>query len=127
MNDIEMRDMLIDYMGRGFLENIIALFKQEPGLARHIPDMLSDTNVGVRLGTTALIEDLAGGFSHAIRDALPGLIALLSHENPTVRGDAAYVLGVMKEPSARDALLFLREDPNGDVREIVREALDALP
>lgn len=31
MNDQEMRDMLIDYMGRGFLDNIIALFKRPVG------------------------------------------------------------------------------------------------
>ena len=56
MTDDEMRDMLIEYMGKGFLENIIALFKQEPELARFLPDLLGQENLMVRLGATALVE-----------------------------------------------------------------------
>jgi hypothetical protein len=123
MNDDAMLAMLIEYMGKGFLENIIALFKQEPELARFIPDMLRQENVGVRLGTTALVEEMAGAHDQVLLRAVPGLIGLLEHENPTVRGDAAYVLGVMRAPAAREPLAALQNDENPAVREIASEAL----
>jgi HEAT repeat protein len=123
MNDDEMLTMLIEYMEKGFLENIIALFKQEPEFAKFIPDMLRQENVGVRLGTTALVEELAGAYDQILLRAVPGLIGLLEHENPTVRGDAAYVLGVMRAPAAREPLALLKDDDNRAVREIAADAL----
>jgi hypothetical protein len=118
--------MLVEYMGKGFLENIMALFKQEPGLARFIPDMISQENVGVRLGTTALVEEMAPGHAAILKCAMPGLITLLSNENPTVRGDAASLLGTIGDASARDPLSALLEDENAAVREVARIALEEL-
>ena len=126
MTDTEMRDMLVEYMGKGFLENIMALFKQEPGLARFIPDMISQENVGVRLGTTALVEELASEHAAILRHAAPGLITLLSNGNPTIRGDAASLLGTIGDASARDPLSALLEDGNAAVREVARIALEEL-
>jgi HEAT repeat protein len=123
MNDGAMRDMLIEYMGNGFLENIIALFRQEPELARFLPDMLGQESLAVRLGATALAEELAGDHDPALQHAVPGLIRLLGQENPTIRGDAAYVLGLMRAPDARAPLAALLNDEHAAVREIAAEAL----
>lgn len=123
MNDEELRAMLIEYMGKGFLENIIALMKQDPLAVRFIPDLLGDDALVVRLGATALVEELAREHRQALSSAVPGLLRLLAHENPTVRGDAANVLGIIGDRSARDALEKLRDDANPSVREIVLEAL----
>ncbi len=126
MHDEEMRDMLVEYMGKGFLENIVSLFKQEPALARFIPDMIGQENLGVRLGTTALVEELAAGHTHALRDAVPGLIELLKNANPTVRGDAASLLGTIRDASSRDAVEALLKDGNAAVRDVARIALDEI-
>ena len=104
MQDHEMKAMLIEYMGKGFLENIIALFKQDRSLYRFIADILGDENLRVRLGATALVEELVGSHGEELRAAVPGIIELLKHENPTIRGDAASVLGTIKDPSAIGAL-----------------------
>jgi HEAT repeat protein len=123
MNDDELRAMLIEYMGRGFLENIIALMKQDPLTVRFIPDLLGDDALVVRLGATALVEELAREHRQALSGAVPGLLRLLAHENPTVRGDAANVLGIIGDRSAREALKGLCGDANPLVREIALEAL----
>ena len=123
MNDLEMRDMLIDYMGRGFLDNIIALFKQDSTVYRFIPEMLGDENMRVRLGATALIEELAAVHHVELMAAVPGLIELLKHENPTIRGDAASALGIIKDSSAVDALQACLRDTHAGVREAARDAL----
>jgi len=123
MQDSEIKNMLVEYMGMGFLDNIIALFKQDRSLCRFVPDMLGDENMRVRLGTTALIEELSGEHKMELRNAVPGIIELLKHENPTIRGDAAYVLGIIKDRSAREALEACLHDSHVSVREVVNDVL----
>ena len=118
-----MQSMLIEYMGKGFLENIIALFRQEPELARFLPAMISDEQVAVRLGTTALVEELAAGMRGPLAAAVPGLVGLLGSGNPTVRGDAANLLGLIGDRKAAEPLRKLLVDPNAAVREIAVDAL----
>jgi HEAT repeat protein len=123
MNDDEMRAMLIEYMGRGFLENIVALMRQDASSVRFIPDLVGDDAIVVRLGATALVEELARDGRSALTAALPGLVALLGHENPTVRGDAANVLGIIGDLSALGPLRKLSGDANASVRQIAQEAV----
>jgi HEAT repeat protein len=123
MDDHEMKAMLIEYMGNGFLENIIAMLKQDSSLYRFIPDMLGDDNLRVRLGATALVEELVVEHQKELATAVQGLIGLLTHENPTIRGDAASVLGVIRDASAIDALRICLHDDHPGVREIARDAL----
>ncbi len=118
-----MKAMLIDYMGKGFLDNIIALFRQDATMYRFIADMLGDDNIRVRLGATALVEELAREHRKELKTAIPGLIALLRHENPTIRGDAASVLGIIKDKAAQRALREVLQDGHPGVREAARDAL----
>ncbi len=126
MQDREMKEMLIEYMGNGFLENIISLFKQDGSLYRFIPDMLGDENIRVRLGTVALVEELVAQHKDELRAAVPGLIELLRHENPTIRGDAASVLGTIRDRSARIALEGCLQDSHSGVREAAKDALSEI-
>jgi HEAT repeat protein len=118
--------MLIEYMGNGFLENIIALFKQDRSLYRFIADMLGDDNLRVRLGATALVEELVAEHREELKEAVPGIIELLRHENPTMRGDAASVLGIIKDPAAINALRVCLHDDHPGVREVARDALSEI-
>ena len=123
MDDNDLRAMLIEYMGRGFLENIIALMKQDPASVRFIPDLVGDDKIMVRLGATALVEELAKENRQILGGAVKGLVGLLSHENPTIRGDAANILGIIGDRSALEALRRLRSDEHPTVREIVQDVL----
>ncbi len=123
MHDFDMKEMLIDYMGRGFLDNIIALFRQDPSVYRHVADMIGHDNIRVRLGATALVEELAGDHRKELKDAVPGLVALLGHENPTIRGDAVSVLGMIRDENSLEAVKGCLLDDHPGVREAAREAL----
>lgn len=118
-----MKAMLIDYMGRGFLDNIIAMFKQDSTVYRFIGDMLGQENLHVRLGTFALVEELSKDHKEHLREAVPGLIGLLKHDNPTIRGDAASLLGTIRDRTARAALESCLQDTHAGVREAAKEAL----
>ena len=123
MQDHEMKALLIEYMGNGFLDNIIAMFRRDRSLFRFVADMLGAGNLRVRIGTVALVEELAAEHGSELRAAVPGLIELLNHGNPTVRGDAASVLGTIKDRSARAALEACLQDSHPGVRDAARDAL----
>jgi HEAT repeat protein len=80
----------------------------------------------VRLGTAALVEELAGNHPDELKVIVPGLTALLTHESPVVRGDTAYVLGIIRDHSAEVALRAALNDENPGVRESARGALEEI-
>jgi len=123
MTDTELKDMLIEYMGKGFLENIIDMFKHDPSLFRFLPDLISSENTRVKIGAVALVEELRDSFKDKIEETLPALVRLLENGDDTLRGDIAYLLSILNTPSAHDILKTLCNTENPDIREIVEETL----
>jgi len=123
MTDTELKDMLIEYMGKGFLENIIDMFKHDPSLFRFLPDLISSENTRVRIGAVAIVEELRDSFKDKIEETLPALVRLLENGDDTLRGDIAYLLSILNTPSAHDILKTLCNTENPDIREIVEETL----
>jgi len=120
----ELKQMIADYMEQGFLSNIIAMFKSDPSLYELVGTLLSDERLRVRMGMTALIEELHKTKPDEVRKALPSLLPLLGNESPTVRGDAAYLVGLIGDEEDRVVLKSLLNDPNPQVAEMVREILE---
>jgi len=120
----ELKQMIADYMEQGFLSNIIAMFKSDPSLYELVGTLLSDERLRVRMGMTALIEELHKTRPDEVRKALPSLLPLLGNESPTVRGDAAYLVGLIGDEEDRVVLKSLLNDPNPQVAEMVRDLLE---
>ena len=120
----ELKQMIADYMEQGFLSNIIAMFKSDPSLYELVGTLLSDERLRVRMGMTALIEELHKTRPDEVRKALPSLLPLLGNESPTIRGDAAYLVGLIGDEEDRVVLKSLLNDPNPQVAEMVREILE---
>jgi len=121
-----MKAMIGDYMEKGFLENIVDMFKHDRGLYPLIGDLMKDERMRVRLGISALFETLAEEDAGNIALSIPSIVALLDNENPTIRGDAAYLLGITGN---REAIPFLSEalhDEHDEVRRIATEAIDEI-
>ncbi|NOX20748.1 MAG: HEAT repeat domain-containing protein [Nitrospirae bacterium] len=119
----ELQQMIADYMEKGFLENIIDMFKHDPSLYEMIGDLIKDERMRVKLGITALMEELARERPEEVKKALPSLYPLLEDINPTVRGDAANLIGIIGDPEGLERLRPLLEDENPQVVEIAREFL----
>jgi len=118
--------MIADHMEHGFLENIIDMFKHDKSYYPFIGNMLGDERMGVRIGTVALVEALKAQDLNNVLLAIPGIAKLLGDPSPTIRGDAAYVLGIIGH---EDGLPYLEEahnDENPLVRETVEEAIHAI-
>ena len=118
--------MIADYMEKGFLENIIDMFKHDRTLYPLLGELMTDERMRVRLGITALVETLVKEDPDHITLSLCGIAGLLGNDNPTIRGDGAYLLGIIGH---HDALPFLSEllgDSNPDVQQTAREAIEEI-
>ena len=122
----ELLPMIADYMENGFLENIIDMFRHDVTLYALTGDLIQDERVRVRIGTTALLEELKKSDpDNAIR-AQEHLIPLLGHTDAVVRGDAANLIGIVGDKRSLPRLRVLLEDENNNVRLIAREAMQEL-
>jgi len=118
------KKMIADYMEKGFLDNIVDMFRHDSSLYSTIGDLLADERSRVRIGTVALVESLKEQDMEKIVSCIPSIAKSLSDENPTIRGDAAYLLGIIGH---RDGIPFLQDalkDENPLVRETAQDAID---
>ncbi|MFN3395422.1 MAG: HEAT repeat domain-containing protein [Thermodesulfovibrionales bacterium] len=123
MDNTELREMIADYMEKGFLENIIDMFKHDSDLYYMIADLIRDERIRVRLGITALVETLSVEDNGNIKKAIPNLLKYLKDDNPVVRGDVAYLIGIIGGDESIPYLMTLLNDPDYNVREIAQEAI----
>src|SRR5512139_348310 len=125
-NDQFLISLIADHMENGFLENIIDMFRHDSGLYPLIGSLIQDERVRVRIGITALMEELKKLDTANISGAVPGLLSILAHPAPLVRGDAANLLGITGDRSSLPALEKLLEDENENVRLIVKETIEEI-
>jgi len=120
----DMQKMIAEYMENGCLDNIIDMFKYDKTLYDYIPGLMTDERLRVRIGTIALLETLKKEDAESIGKAIQPLIPLLKDENPRIRGDVAYVLGLIGDRETIPVLeqMINNEDPNVGI--IVREAIE---
>ena len=118
-----MKKLIADYMENGFLENIVDMFRRDKNLYPLLGDILEDERGRVRLGIVALVEILRTTDLDNIVTAIPGIAGLLKSPNPTIRGDSAYLLGVIGHKDALPFLLDTSNDGNELVREIAGESI----
>lgn len=116
---------IAEFLGNGMLDELVALFKADPGLYQLLGELLADPRIGVRLGAAALVEELAvsdpGRRPVAAAALLPALVAA----DPVQRGDAAWLLGFVGGADELAALeTIAAQDSNVDVREAAAEAAE---
>ena len=119
----EMQKMIADYMENGLLDNIIDMFKYDKTLYDYLPGFMRDERLRVRIGTIALLETLVKEDVGNIGKAVLSLIPLLKDENPLVRGDVAYVLGLIGNTDTIPFLEEISDTADSNVRTIVQEAI----
>jgi hypothetical protein len=118
--------MVADYMDEGLLENIILMFRHDPGLYPMVAELLQDERIRVRMGAVALVESLAELDPDGMSAIAAAVAPLLADPSATIRGDAAYAVGLTGTNAHLEPLRRLRDDPFGDVREIAADAEAAI-
>lgn len=122
----DLLQMIGEYMENGFLENIIDMFRHDTTLYSLVGELIQDERVRVRLGVTALMEELRKIDPGHVMLALDHLMPLLDHADAVVRGDAANLIGIIGDRTSLPRLKALLDDENGSVRIIAREAVQEI-
>jgi hypothetical protein len=122
---LDMQTVIADFLELGHVENIVAMFRQDPACLGLTGALLQDERFRVRLGVAVLFEELLALASGPDLDgAVPSLQGLAGHGAPYVRGDAAHILALIGTPTALAALAGFRGDPDPQVASIVAEVLE---
>ena len=115
-----------ELLKEGALQKVSAQAAHSPkaldALLRLLGD--SDTELTVRIGINAVFEGLEG--NAALQRSVEALIALSTHRDAHIRGDAAHLLSLTHSPLAQSHLDRLLQDEIADVRDIAREGLERL-
>jgi HEAT repeat protein len=122
-NDAGLRQMIADYMENGFLENIIDMFRHDRSLYGLLGELIQDERVRVRIGVTAMMEELRTLDSPNLPACVPVLLPLLDHDSPVVRGDVTNILGLIGDRGLLPVLEKMRSDEDPNVRIIAEEAI----
>ncbi len=84
----------------------------------------TDTELHVRLGIGAVMEDLEGG--ETLRGRVGSLAALTHHPDARVRNDACHFLALTRSADALPAVRALLDDSDAQVRDTAKDSLAAL-
>jgi len=121
----ELITVIGDFLEMGHVENIMAMFKQDVSLYGLSGELLRDERFMVRMGMAVLFEELKGIREQEVALAIPSLLTVLDEETPWMRGEAVNLLGIIGTPEALAHLKPLADDPEPQIREMVRDILEA--
>jgi len=116
----------------GYLEHLLAngdlaeaeslLERQPQHLGALLPLLTQpESKIQVRLGLGALLEGFED--SSELRELLPQLIELSSHDDHRIRSDACHYLGLSHSEEALPILEVRLDDENEEVREIAADSI----
>lgn len=123
VSDAELQRVIADFLALGHVDNIVALFRQDPAYLAWTGQLLTDPRFSVRLGVSVLFEHLTGLCPDQCALAIPSLIAQLTNPIDWVRGEAASVLAIIGTAEALAPLRPLLADPSPQVVELVGDIL----
>ncbi|OGW38441.1 MAG: hypothetical protein A2Y97_07995 [Nitrospirae bacterium RBG_13_39_12] len=126
IEDFDLKAIIAEYMEKGFLDNIIDMFKHDKNLYIYIGDLIIDERLRVRIGTSALIEALKIEDPENVREAVLYILPLLKNKTPMHRADAAYLLGVIGDKNAIPFLEEITKDEDANVRLVAKEAIEEI-
>jgi hypothetical protein len=124
VSDTHLLQVIADFLAMGHVDNIVALFRQEPRLFSWTGLLLADERFAVRLGVLVLFEHLAVVCPDHLPLAIPSLGDQLNNPIDWVRGEAASVLGIIGTEEARALIRPLLRDPSPQIVEIVHDILE---
>ncbi|WP_319550476.1 HEAT repeat domain-containing protein [Desulfogranum marinum] len=126
VSDDELQIVIADFLEMGHVDNIIALFKQEPRCHTWSGTLLADQRFAVRLGLAVLYEHLVVECPQDVHLAIPSLAEALNNEKEWVRGEAVNLLGIIGSDQAIALVRSMTDDPSFQVVEIVTDIIDTI-
>lgn len=115
-----------DQLKSGRLPKVMGMVRKHPHQLDTLLRLASDpeTELTVRIGISAVVEDLAG--SDSLLEFLPALEALGAHSDPRVRADACHFLALTQSERAVPFLERMITDSDRSVRDVATDSLEEL-
>ena len=129
MNQVSDQELLVvikDFLEMGHVDNIVAMFVQEPIYYSWTGAILDDERFNVRLGVLVLFEELKQRAPNQLERAIPSLLPLLHSSSPHIRGEAVSVLGIIGTLQARKQIERMLSDSHPLVVEVAQDILAEL-
>lgn len=123
VSDEELLKVIADFLEMGHVENIVAMFKQEPRYYDWVGTLLEDERFAVRLGVSVLFEYLVEDCPDQVHLAIPSLAVALKHTTSWVRGESISVLAIIASDEAMVLIQTMTGDPAPEVAALVRDIL----
>jgi hypothetical protein len=123
VSDEELLKVIADFLEMGYVENIVAMFKQDPRYYQWTGDLLRDERFAVRLGVSVLFEYLTAERPDQVYLALPSLAGALQHKASWARGEAISVLAIIGSDDALALVKTMVNDPAPEVAAVAREIM----
>ena len=123
VSDEELQKVIAEFLEMGYVENIVAMFKQDPRYYDWIGKLIKDERFAVRLGVSVLFEYLVEDCPDQINLAIPSLARALQHAEARVRGEALSVLAIIATDEALNQVTTMTEDPDREIADLAREIL----
>ncbi len=119
-------DWLLEQLGNGRIDTALQRVRSDADGMSALLTLFEDpdTELNIRIGISAIMEELEG--SVLLKANIETLGALTQHQEARVRGDACHYLSLSHDPSVRNWIEPLLDDPDGDVREVARDSLAIL-
>lgn len=126
MNEIDQQEMvrvISEFIELGHVENIVAMFEQDPSYYSLTAELISDERFMVRMGVAVLFDELKERRPEDIALAVPTLLPLLDSKTAYIRGEAVSLLATIGSRQAIAAISPLKNDADPQVAEIVSDFL----
>ena len=117
-------DWLDELLSSGNLDKPLERIKSDPAVMDALLELFTDpdTELNIRIGISAIIEDLKG--TKILSAIVDQLGELTRHEDARIRGDACHYLALSGNPAAAAYIKHLLDDKDENVREVARESLE---
>ena len=123
ISEDELVQVITDFLAMGHVDNIVAMFRQEPDYYQLAGRLVKDNRYAVRLGVSVLFEQLRILEPAAVTLAIPRLAEQLSSDQAWIRGEAASILAIIGTEEALSHIRPLQADPSRQVVEIIHDIL----
>jgi hypothetical protein len=122
-DEAELIAVIADFLELGHVENIMAMFRQNPALYALSGELVRDERFKVRMGMAVLFEEMRALRPQEMALAIPSLLPVLAEAQPWMRGEAVNLLGIIGTPEALAWIKPLVDDPEPQIREMVADIL----
>lgn len=123
VSDEELLDVIKDFLEMGHVDNIVAMFYQDPRYLAWSGKILQDERFAVRLGVSVLFEELKIRQVKQLDLAIPSLVSLLDSDQAYIRGEALSVLAIIGGPVPVGHAQKMSGDDDPQVREIAADII----